>query len=50
MDVLSFMANIQLQVSVYHACSFGSGYLTQNDILKFIHLPAKFMMFLFLMA
>jgi hypothetical protein len=26
------------------------GYIFQNDTLKFIHLPEKFMMFLFLIA
>ena len=29
------MANIHLEVSTYYICTFGSGYLTQDDILKF---------------
>jgi hypothetical protein len=31
LDILNFWANIYLSVSAYHVCSFGLGYLSQDD-------------------
>jgi hypothetical protein len=32
MFILNILGNIHLTVNTYHACPFGLGYLTENDI------------------
>jgi hypothetical protein len=50
MGILYLLANIHLSVSTYHSCPFGLVHLTLDDIFSFIHLLAKLMMSLFLIA
>ena len=50
MGILNFLANIHLSVSIYYVCPFGSGLPYSEIFSSSIHLPAKFMMSLFLIA
>jgi hypothetical protein len=50
MDILNFMANINLSVSTYHSCSFGSGLSHSGYFSSSIYLNAKFITSLFVIT
>jgi hypothetical protein len=50
MGILYFLTNILLSVNIHYACPFGSGLPNSEYFLVPIHLPAKFILSLYLIA